>query len=384
MLDWVIVDTLENGETAVSTKRGYVELMSYSDATTIVSHFVPSIQAYSPNGAFVAPVQEYLEESWEADSPPLRIVERRAIPSTDYNPKNHDTFHLRLGPYWREKLEDGKKAIAKWGLVANLEYPGSALDVMNNLLKLARRPASGGTGNPEEIARLLEQAHPIVWSPQMVASSTEAAEQLQDSLTVETDVMFLNPMFWLYCTPQIWKGKAKFLVLPVTKDGHIPMPEEDAWDMEEFGVARLIYLSGEGAIEIFNFSLVWQDSKWVVAVYYDRMPVGSQPAQPLLQFKLKLLRFAASPYLIVKRHKAVRATARRVGGKFPVASEGVGVILLRRAQYQYPSREHGEGAPVPWSCQWWVSGHWKRQWHPSTKTHKLTYIMPYMSTSWLR
>lgn len=379
MSDWIIMDALENGETAVSAKQGYVELMGYSDATTIISHFVPSTQAYSPNGAFIAPVQEYFEESWEADSPPLRIVERRAIPLTDYNPRVHDTFHLRLGSRWKEYLEQGKEVMAKYGCLPNLDYPGSALDVMNSLIRWTYHPLAGGRGSPVAVRKLLEKAHPIVWSPFMIRTANDAVKQLREPLSVESDVMFLNPMLWLYCVPATWFGTAESSFVPMTKDGHIPLPDEEVWDAGRFGVARLFYLTEQQTIEVYHFSLALNDNKWNMEVRLDVLEIGSQPSlEQHQQNQLKLLRFAASPYLIVKRCRVQRATIRRTRDKFPVASEGVGVILLRRAMYQYSSGEDREGEPVNWSCQWWVSGHWRRQWYPTSQTHKLVYITPYI------
>ena len=52
------------------------------------------------------------------------------------------------------------------------------------------------------------------------------------------------------------------------------------------------------------------------------------------------------------------------------------VIALRRNQRL--DRHEGEPSEVDWQWRWVVSGHWRMQWHPSTRQHIPTWIMPYI------
>lgn len=69
-----------------------------------------------------------------------------------------------------------------------------------------------------------------------------------------------------------------------------------------------------------------------------------------------------------------RATRRRLEDTF-ARDRQVRVVTLRRpTQRTDPDEEH----TVDWSHRWMVDGHWRNQWCPSTKEHRLTFIAPYV------
>lgn len=54
----------------------------------------------------------------------------------------------------------------------------------------------------------------------------------------------------------------------------------------------------------------------------------------------------------------------------------VNVVLLRRSE-QSRGVDSGHDA-VEWSCQWFVRGHWRQQYLPSTHSHRPLWIEPYV------
>jgi hypothetical protein len=57
----------------------------------------------------------------------------------------------------------------------------------------------------------------------------------------------------------------------------------------------------------------------------------------------------------------------------------VRVIELRRREHDNREHDESSGSDGPaWQYQWIVSGHWRRQYYPSSKAHKPRYIAPYV------
>lgn len=52
-------------------------------------------------------------------------------------------------------------------------------------------------------------------------------------------------------------------------------------------------------------------------------------------------------------------------------------LLLRRTLVEASATTDGSTL-IEWSHRWIVSGHWRNQWYPSSGTHELTYILPYV------
>lgn len=375
--DWILVFVLETGESAVAAKDGRVQLFTYDRVKEVIADFRPGQISYFPEGGYT--LTETIDEEIAQRHPPIAAIGVQGVPRSDYDPKEHDVFHLRLGPRLHDLIDEGKQAMERLGLAGNLEYPGSALDVMTNLERLTKyAPIIDHPKYTEQMRELLAEAHPILWAPNMTRMAREAVVQLQESLPVENDLLFLDPVIWLYTEPQ-WDNAnpAEKCEYPLTADGHIPFPDEPALDVGAFSVAYLFYLDEDG-IGLWLFSLVMREGEWLLEGGWLKLPMRTVPSDQGSQNLLKWLRFASSPYLIVKRYQPQRTVIRRAAGRYPIAAEGIGVILLRRASYQFESKRKGEGEPVEWSCQWWVSGHWRRQWYPSSQKHKPVWIAPYI------
>lgn len=76
------------------------------------------------------------------------------------------------------------------------------------------------------------------------------------------------------------------------------------------------------------------------------------------------------------RHRMPRALRREVQRKRPEQQdEGIAVVRLRRKSSPHYGDDHGE---VEWKHQWWVGGHFRAQWYPSLKAHKVIWIAPHL------
>lgn len=91
------------------------------------------------------------------------------------------------------------------------------------------------------------------------------------------------------------------------------------------------------------------------------------------------LSFLEQRIVVASAAQVARATRRRMERQAPAHEPIVRVVELRRR-----AAEHGErvAADDPeaanWQHRWVVSGHWRRQYYPSSEAHKPVYIHPYV------
>ena len=71
-----------------------------------------------------------------------------------------------------------------------------------------------------------------------------------------------------------------------------------------------------------------------------------------------------------------RAERRRIARAGDQEMSDVSVVSLRDRERALCER--ADSMPVDWKHRWWVRGHYRAQWCPSTKTHRLTFIAPYI------
>jgi hypothetical protein len=357
---WMIIHILETGESAVASLNGRVQLLTYEKAKTVVGDFKPGQISYFPEGGYA--FTDTIDVKMARKYPPISVLGAQAIPRSTYNPMEHDSFHLRLGSLFNDFLAEGRQAMEAAQMAADIENPGSALDVMSSLGRLMRGELIVDHQKyRQKLEQLLSQAHPILWSATMTKIARNAVIQLKESISVEKDLLFLDPTLWLYTEPQWYAGRADSLEYPLTEDGHIPLPEEFAFEGGAFTIAELFYNDGD-CINLWLLSLVQQEGEWLFEAGLLKWRLGTIPQDESSQYIVKTMRFAASPYLVVQRHSPQRTVVRRAEGRYPIAvEEGIGVILLRRALFQGKSENKRTGEPVEWSCQWWVSGHWRHQ-----------------------
>jgi len=358
--EWAIYVIHENGETSVRQRDDMVLPQTYEECQKFIADYKPGTLLRHPGCG--------------------------AVPRSEYDPRKHDTYDLRLGSKIQEAKNSVWSAGKRWGLLVDKSNVSSALDVMTRIQEAI-------SNNPKHLGavksgRFLASAHPFVWMPDMVSAADTAARQLSEEVPATKDLLPLNPSIWLGCEPALVLNTAEKALAPATDDGHIPWPDEDVVDLGRFQFAVILGLDDK---EFTHCHLVLElrgkigryvsdfapEGDWRLRFYEYSFQVGSTPHIPDEQDILKRLLFLQSPYLVWRGERPQRSFVRRAEGQFPTAEKRINVVLLRHA-VELQKGKHEAHGPVPWSCQWWVSSFWRRQWHPSTKTHKPTWIAPYI------
>lgn len=105
----------------------------------------------------------------------------------------------------------------------------------------------------------------------------------------------------------------------------------------------------------------------------EDIPEGARPAAQVI---LSMLAFLRSPYAVMDLRQLPRQM-RRHGGCAPEdVDKLVNVVTLRRETKETIAAY--EAASVEWKHRWWVSGHFRAQWYPSTQSHEVIWIPPYL------
>ena len=93
---------------------------------------------------------------------------------------------------------------------------------------------------------------------------------------------------------------------------------------------------------------------------------------------LKLVAFLNSKYVGSDPQRMDRATRRALirADQPEAAEETVRVVDLRTPETM--PHEPGDGEGIDWQSRWWVRGHIRAQWCPSSESHKLIWIAPYL------
>lgn len=89
---------------------------------------------------------------------------------------------------------------------------------------------------------------------------------------------------------------------------------------------------------------------------------------------LAMSAFMTSPYMSIEKKRAAenkRWKGRRIGDPTSVS-----VITLRSEVREAVRMEQGHGPE--WKQRWMVRGHMRLQWYPSTRSHQLIWIAPYI------
>jgi hypothetical protein len=97
-----------------------------------------------------------------------------------------------------------------------------------------------------------------------------------------------------------------------------------------------------------------------------------------VQMLLQMLALLASPHVELEEPSVPRPIRRDyVRQGRAQAYKLPHVVKLRRAALD-AQRAHAEASSVAWQHQWWVSGHYRAQWMPSTQDHQVRWIAPYL------
>lgn len=99
-----------------------------------------------------------------------------------------------------------------------------------------------------------------------------------------------------------------------------------------------------------------------------------------LEQVLKELAFIASPFVDSNPRrlpKPMQNEARRAGVPRAEVKKAIHTVTLRRLR-QEPSKANEEAQAIEYHHHWWVSGHYRAQWCPSVKGHKVIWIGPHI------
>lgn len=101
--------------------------------------------------------------------------------------------------------------------------------------------------------------------------------------------------------------------------------------------------------------------------------------QAFLKFVAASLSFLEQDLVVAPRGEAHRSARRRLEKQAPQQEPFIKVVELRRRHYVERGDDSGEiGEGPDWKNRWIVSGHWRKQYYPSTEAHKPLYIAPYV------
>lgn len=97
----------------------------------------------------------------------------------------------------------------------------------------------------------------------------------------------------------------------------------------------------------------------------------------LRQFCISFFAFLRQKLLIPESHPAARKTVKRLqGSKHPMMNTTIKVVVLRKALRA--GRHDPANIEVDWQCRWFVKGHWRQQYYPSTNSNSPIWIIPYI------
>jgi hypothetical protein len=99
---------------------------------------------------------------------------------------------------------------------------------------------------------------------------------------------------------------------------------------------------------------------------------------------LRMLAFMQAPFVdaapaLHRLPRPIRREYDRMGK--PAPEKEVSIVVLRRSLHEpvYPALQEGEDGPVrEYKHSWWVAGHYRWQYYPAEKTHRLIAISPFM------
>ena len=111
--------------------------------------------------------------------------------------------------------------------------------------------------------------------------------------------------------------------------------------------------------------------------YGMRYPEDCTPEQrDALHLPLAMLTMLQTPTTVVTETRLPRGFRRHADFSATDAAQTVSVVGLRRDAAHAVQAYNSES--VAWRHKWWVSGHFRAQWMPSTQSHRPTWIAPYL------
>ena len=205
-------------------------------------------------------------------------------------------------------------------------------------------------GDRASVIRMMRAAKPVLWRNEL--ANAALTMPIPDHVFVGTDNQW--PLMW-------W-----------TFSGSVPLATEGAAN-GDFIEAILVIRHPSGALEFDGICTV---GGRMLMTRLASVKIGDQlPSDDLMgNACMALLFFMDSPLLTsTQEMRASRAERRRVSNS---TEPDVAFIDLRRPSSDWA--RDGEEVESHYNVRWIVSGHFRAQWYPSLKGHKLRWIEPYV------
>jgi hypothetical protein len=160
--------------------------------------------------------------------------------------------------------------------------------------------------------------------------------------------------------------------LGVNRWDHVELNWQLLFDVQD-GCSIVHDMTGGGkcALAQIGFHYGWR--------YPQDFPEG--PERAGLSVLLKRLAFIKSPFVVTEQQRLPRPIRRELQRLQPGKTEPVvNVVRLRRALVEPrpgDAQEPERDSPA-WRHHWWVTGHFRAQWMPSTRSHNVIWIAPYV------
>lgn len=235
--------------------------------------------------------------------------------------------------------------------------------------------------NTEAALHVLPKAVPYYWSTEMASVVAEASRQYPLDAVLTPDRL-RDECFWYWCD-------APFVhMTALRQDGassRVPIHGVAA------GVDRT---TGKPHLRVVGFERL--DDGRVVSIYATSWLFGEKPGiteysttwleqhgaiedddapRRMFQFVLAAQQWLSQKILTTKEVALDRPARRRASRVMELVSS-VKVIALRA--YESSSGQTSERREIDWSHRWIVSGHWRKQLHPSTGESVPTWIGPHI------
>ena len=194
--------------------------------------------------------------------------------------------------------------------------------------------------------------------------------------TIARDQMPFPMMFWSLQTSRVSQGVECnwFLLsdeagcLSIMSDYTVPpgVPDPISGEVHPLGYTRFARVT-------IDYGSVWPDDYAGV----------NESVHLAVEWVLKSIAFLASPYVVAPSATVPRAFRREAArlakkaGQPPPPDPLVRVVTLRE-----PATPRPENDDPDWQGarrhHWWVAGHYRAQWYPSLKGHKVIWIAPHL------
>lgn len=235
--------------------------------------------------------------------------------------------------------------------------------------------------NTEAALYILPKAVTYFWSPEMMSSVMEASRHYPlDAVLLPERLR--DEYFWYWCDKPFLhmsapKDDGTSSLAPINGiaagiDGTTGKPHLRVVGFQRLPDRRVISLMADSWLFGEKPGLRQYSDDWL-----SRHGVSDQENVPsrMFQFVLSAQQWLAQRILRTTEAQLERSARRRATRALEIAPK-VSVIALRA--YESSSSPRIGQRQVDWSHRWVVSGHWRKQYYPSTGENVPTWIDPYV------